>query len=105
MTKPMAGTMALSGPDRTKLRIPAANGGIRTDPEATNAGAAAAQLCAQALLRGNADRRYTLPIVHPISIGVIRWGEEWGWLRRSPNGVELLAAGIYVGKEILNLPR
>ena len=74
----------------------------------------AANICALIVLRQEAPGRFAMPVdelskaahLPPAELeAVIAWAVEHDWLRRGSTDVELKAAGIYVAKEVLNLPR
>jgi hypothetical protein len=74
----------------------------------------AAKLCAMVFLKGKVLGRFAMllddvPKAMGLPLAEIEAGTDWavehGWLHRGKNYVELLAAGIYVAKETLDLPR
>jgi hypothetical protein len=74
----------------------------------------AANICAVIALRQEAPGRFAMPVdelskathLPPAELeAAIAWAVEHDWLSRGSTHVELKAAGIYVAKEILDLPR
>ena len=74
----------------------------------------AANICALIVLRQEAPGRFAMPVDElsvvtnlspPELEAAISWAVEHDWLSRGATHVELKAAGIYVAKEILDLPR
>ena len=74
----------------------------------------AAKLCAMVLSRGRHDRQFrmtldalcvAMALTQPQLKVVAAWAAEHDWIRWIANRIELRAAGIYVAKETLELPR
>jgi hypothetical protein len=79
------------------------------EPEGT-----AAELCAVVYLNGKVDGHFQMSLDHlhskcGLSLTAIdaglAMGEQRDWVRRSRSAVALKAAGIYVAKGLLALPR
>ena len=74
----------------------------------------AVTLCTTLLVSGNEDVRFSmtwLELVKAVDLpwlrieAAINWAVRRDWLRRGRDYLELKAAGIYVAKETLDLPR
>jgi hypothetical protein len=77
-------------------------------------GADAAKLCALVFLNGKTLARFSIPVELAIEQAglplrrfqeAFAWAISSGWIRRRPTHIELTAAGIYVAKAYLDLPR
>jgi hypothetical protein len=85
------------------------NGGQEPDR-----GAEAAKLCALVFSNGRVLGRFAMPVANAMTRAsllpsqfdeVIDWAVVSGWIRRRASHIELTAAGIYVAKAQLDVPR
>jgi hypothetical protein len=82
--------------------------------ETPDQGADAARLCSLVFLNGKILDQFAMTVKDAINqarLPPVRFGEaiEWalvsGWIRRRATHIELTAAGLYVAKAYLDLPR
>jgi hypothetical protein len=82
--------------------------------EELDRGADAAKLCALVFLNGRLLDRFAVRSRDAAQQAgmpglrfeeIVTWAVVSGWMRRRPSHIELTAAGIYVAKSYLDLPR